>query len=155
MRSNRQDLKLIMPDRQGAASNSAHDDSISEDDYLTLTEWRNTLRHFLSASKAILKQVNVTPNQYQALLTIRFGSDQTHPTIGELAGQLHIRHNSAVTLVNKLAARGWVKRVSSREDRRVVHLHITARGEATLRKMVTEHRRELDSIAPALRKILP
>lgn len=155
MRSNRQDLKPLTPDGQVTASSSVDDNSISEADYLTLTAWRDTLRGFLSASKTILKQVDVTPNQYQALLAIRFGNGQKHPTIGQLATYLHIRHNSCVTLVNKLVARGWVKRVPSHKDRRVVHLHLTARGEATLRKMVTAHRRELDAIAPKLREILP
>ena len=155
MRSNRQVLKSIAPDGQVVNSDPARVNTIGEADYLTLTAWRDTLRRFLTASKSILKQVDITPTQYQALLTIRFGGGQTPPAVGELAGQLHIRHNSAVTLVNKLEARGWVKRVSSRADRRLVHLHLTAKGETTLHKMVTAHRRELDSIAPALRKILP
>ena len=155
MRSNRQALKSHPVDGQGAASNPVYDVSISEADYLTLTAWRDTLRAFLNASKTILKQVNVTPNQYQALLCIRFGNGHKHPTIGQLASCMHIRHNSGVTLVNKLVERGWVKRVPSHEDRRLVHLHLTAKGEATLRKMVTAHRHELNSIAPALRKILP
>lgn len=155
MRTNRSGLKLISHDGQPSGPAQEQARPITEEDYRILTAWRDTLRDFMSASKAILKQANMTPNQYQALLAIRFGSEQEQLTVGELAGNLHIRHNSAVTLINKLVARGVVRRVNSDKDRRVVHLHLTARGEIALRKLVTAHRHELDATAPVLRKILP
>jgi DNA-binding MarR family transcriptional regulator len=109
----------------------------------------------MSASKAILKQVGITPNQYQALLAIRFGTRQQKLAVGELAHSLHIRHNSAVTLINKLVTHGLVRRMSSHQDRRVVYLHLTAKGENILRKLVTAHRQELEATAPTLRELLP
>jgi DNA-binding MarR family transcriptional regulator len=153
MRTSRQGLQLVTHDEPIPASVQEH--PITEDDYRTLTAWRDTLREFMSASKAILKQANVTPNQYQALLAIRFGTQQQKLAVGELARTLHVRHNSAVTLINKLVARGVVRRMSSQQDRRVVYLHLTAKGENILRKLVTAHRQELHTIAPALRKLLP
>jgi DNA-binding MarR family transcriptional regulator len=153
MRTSRQGLQLVAHD--GSIADPVQEHPITEDDYRTLTAWRDTLREFMSASKAILKQANVTPNQYQALLAIRFGTRQQKLAVGELARVLHVRHNSAVTLINKLVARGVVRRMSSQQDRRVVYLHLTAKGENILRKLVTAHRQELNQIAPALRKILP
>jgi DNA-binding MarR family transcriptional regulator len=155
MRTNRQGLKLVSHDGRLSGPAQEQANPITENDYLILTAWRDTLRGFMTASKAILKQANVTPNQYQALLAIRFGSEREQLTVGELARNLHIRHNSAVTLINKLVERGAVRRVASHKDRRVVYLHLTTRGETALRKLVTAHRRELDATAPVLRKILP
>ncbi|MGH8369529.1 MAG: MarR family transcriptional regulator, partial [Gammaproteobacteria bacterium] len=116
MRTNRQGLKLVSHDGQILGSNQDQAGPITEEDYRILTAWRDTLRGFMSASKAILKQANVTPNQYQALLAIRFGNQQAQLTVGELAANLHIRHNSAVALINKLVGRGTVRRMSSHQD---------------------------------------
>lgn len=154
MRTNRTGLKLVTPDAPIPGSSREPSGAATEADYRTLSAWRDTLRHFMSASKVILKQAGMTPHQYQALLAIRFGAEQQKLAVGELANNLHIRHNSAVTLINKLAERGLVRRVTSNRDRRVVYLHLTAKGETILRKLVTAHRHELDAITPRLQKIL-
>lgn len=153
MRTSRQGLRLVP--RDTSLATPAHERPITEADYLTVTAWRDALRGFMSASKAILKQVGITPNQYQALLAIRFGTRQQKLAVGELAHSLHIRHNSAVTLINKLVTHGLVRRMSSHQDRRVVYLHLTAKGENILRKLVTAHRQELEAAAPTLRELLP
>jgi len=128
--------------------------TISEDDYRLLSAWRDTLRDFMTASKRILKQAKVTTGEYQALLVIRLRTQQQPLSMGELARHLHIRNNSAVSLVNRMARQGLVRRVPSGQDSRVVHLRLTAKGESVLRKLVGGHRRELDCIVPSLRNIL-
>jgi DNA-binding MarR family transcriptional regulator len=154
MRTNRTGLKLVTPDGPIPGSSQEPVGVATEADYQTLSAWRDTLRHFMTASKAILKQAGITPHQYQALLAIRFGVEHQKLAVGELARNLHIRHNSAVTLINKLSERGLVRRVTSHHDRRVVYLHLTAKGETTLRKLVTAHRQELNAVTPELRRIL-
>lgn len=155
MRNSRQGLKLASHGTQAVEAKPDLPDQISEHDYLTLSAWRDTLRHFMTASKLILKDVDITPNQYQAMLAIRFGNKEEQLTVGELARNLHIRHNSAVTLINKLVLRNLVRRLTSSRDRRVVYLHLTPKGETMLRRLVTAHRRELDAISPILKDILP
>jgi DNA-binding MarR family transcriptional regulator len=127
--------------------------TIFEDDYGLLCAWRDILRDFLTASKNILKQTGVTTTQYQALLVIRMRSRQ-QLSMGELARHLRIRHNSAANLVNRMTEHGLVRRVHSNKDSRVINLHLTARGENLLRKLVSAHRRQLAEILPSLRKIL-
>ncbi|MGA9854913.1 MAG: MarR family transcriptional regulator [Gammaproteobacteria bacterium] len=128
--------------------------TISEDDYRLLTAWRDTLRGFMTASKRILKQADVTTSEYQALLVIRLRTQQQQLSMGELARHLHIRNNSAVSLVNRLARQGLARRVPSDQDSRIVHLRLTIKGESALRKLVGAHRRELERISPSLRNIL-
>jgi len=128
--------------------------TISEDDYRLLSAWRDTLRDFMTASKRILEQAKVTTGEYQALLVIRLRTQQQPLSMGELARHLHVRNNSAVSLVNRMARQGLVRRVPSGQDSRVVHLRLTAKGESVLRKLVGGHRRELDCIVPSLRNIL-
>jgi DNA-binding MarR family transcriptional regulator len=128
--------------------------SVSDDDYRLLTTWRDILRDFMTASKKTLKQAGVTSNEYQALLVIRLCNQQKRLSMGELARHMRIRNNGAVGLVNRMTRQGLVRRMPSGQDSRVVHLHVTTKGEAVLRKLVGAHRRELDRISPLLRNIL-
>ena len=76
------------------------------------------------------------------------------PTIGELAERLQIQHHSAVELVNRLAATGYLRRTRGGEDRREVLVSLTPRGEKVLRKLSLHHRAELRSAGPMLVKAL-
>jgi DNA-binding MarR family transcriptional regulator len=154
MMAEKQEPKPAEPESCMPVSSQGKMRSVSEDDYRLLTAWRDSLRDFMTASKGILKQARVTPAEYQALLSIRLHTRQEPMTMGALALHLHIRHNSAVTLVNRMTLHALVRRVPSNKDSRMVHLRLTAKGETVLRKLVSAHRRELDGIAPALRKIL-
>ncbi|MDE2344911.1 MAG: MarR family transcriptional regulator [Gammaproteobacteria bacterium] len=127
-----------------------------EEDYILLSSWRDVLRDFLTVSNRILKQSRVTASEYQALLVIRLHARQQQPlSMGALARHLRIRSNGAVSLVNRMANEGLVRRVSSEQDSRVVHPQLTAKGETVLRKLVGAHRLELERITPLLRNILP
>lgn len=128
--------------------------TLSEDDFRLLTTWRETLRDFLSASKRILKQVGVTTSEYQALLVIRLRTQQQSISVGQLARQLRIQSNGAVSLVNRMTRQSLVRRVPSDDDARIMHLRLTAKGETLLRKLVDAHRLELDRIKPTLRNII-
>jgi DNA-binding MarR family transcriptional regulator len=75
---------------------------------------------------------------------------KARPTIGELAERLQIQHHSAVELVNRLAAAGYIRRARAGEDRREVLLSLTPKGEKVLRRLSLHHRTELRSAGPAL-----
>ena len=51
-----------------------------------------------------------------------------------LAGALGISRPAVVSVVNTLEARGWVRRVRSDEDRRLVTLVLTATGKRTVER---------------------
>lgn len=50
------------------------------------------------------------------------------PTLSELARELDLTRPTVTVLVDKLAEKGYIKRVKSDEDRRVMHLHIDKKG---------------------------
>jgi len=154
MKAEKQEPKPAGPESLMPVSSQDKLRPVSEDDYRLLTAWGDSLGGFMTASKAILKQARVTPAEYQALLSIRLRTRQEPMTMGALALHLHIRHNSAVTLVNRMTLHALVRRVPSNKDSRMVYLRLTAKGESVLRKLVSAHRHELDRIAPTLRKIL-
>jgi DNA-binding MarR family transcriptional regulator len=58
-------------------------------------------------------------------------------TLGELAAAEQVRPPTMTRIVQGLEAAGLARRVRDREDRRVHHLHATAKG-----RRVTQHGRE-------------
>ena len=84
------------------------------------------------------------------LLSLKGLPPNVRPKIAEVAERLQIQHHSAVELVNRLEAGGFVRRQRGSEDRREVHLQLTPKGEKVLRELSLHHRSELRSQGPAL-----
>jgi DNA-binding MarR family transcriptional regulator len=80
------------------------------------------------------------------------------PRIRELADRMQIQHHSAVELINRLEAGGFVRRERGQEDRREVMLALTPKGEKVLAELALHHHEELRSAAPdlvaALRRVM-
>ena len=127
---------------------------LTPEDYRNLAEFRRQIRQFVSFSEGVAKQHGIEPKQHQLLLTLKGLPENVRPTIGELAERLFIRHHSAVEMVNRLAAAGFVVRARGDYDRREVHIRMTASGASLLRKLSLMHRVELDRSGPALAKAL-
>ncbi|MBU6470674.1 MAG: MarR family transcriptional regulator, partial [Gammaproteobacteria bacterium] len=109
---------------------------------------------FLRTSEEIARSLGLTPQQHQVLLAIRGFPGGTPPTISQLAARLHVRHNSAVGLVNRLARQRLAKRRNSLVDHRQVHVVLTPRGSAMLDKLTQSHRIELRRIGSEISRLL-
>jgi DNA-binding MarR family transcriptional regulator len=70
-------------------------------------------------------------------------------TIGDLADELHIRHNSAVGLVDRLENSELMIRDNSPAGRTVV-LSLTSKAETVLANLAEVHLMELRRYAPAI-----
>ena len=127
-------------------------------DYQSLAEFRYRIRCYLHFSEKAARQSGLEPRQYQLMLALKGLPSAVRPRVGELAERLKIQHHSAVELVNRLAARGYVRRHRSGEDRREVLLSLTPKGERVLADLVTYHREEVFQAGPillsALRRVL-
>lgn len=119
-----------------------------------LSQFRHALRRFLKFSEAAVRKVGLTPTQQQALLAIRGFPDRDYVTNGELAERLHIKHHSAVGLVNRLESQGLITREKGGKDKREVYVSLTEKGVELLEQLTAVHREELKQIAPQLREIL-
>ncbi|MGH8373511.1 MAG: MarR family winged helix-turn-helix transcriptional regulator [Gammaproteobacteria bacterium] len=127
---------------------------ISDADYHKLAAFRASLRKFLRASEEIVQAAGFTPQQHQALLAIKGFEGPGKPLIKDLATQLQIGHGGTVGLVNRLATRGFVRRVPSKLDRRGVNLALTRKGESMLRHLTQAHRIELGQMGKAIKHLL-
>jgi DNA-binding MarR family transcriptional regulator len=72
------------------------------------------------------------------------------PTVGNIANWMQVQPHSAVELVNRATAHGFVAREHDSVDQRKVLVRLTPVGEAVLRDLSVQHRDELRTAAPAL-----
>jgi DNA-binding MarR family transcriptional regulator len=125
---------------------------LSHAHYEELAELRYQIRRFLQFSESAALSEGIEPRQHQALLAIKASSGPC--TIGALAEQLFLHHQSTVGLVDRLALRKLVTREPGRVDRRQVVVRLSGRGEAILKRLSLTHREELRHSAPALARSL-
>jgi DNA-binding MarR family transcriptional regulator len=65
------------------------------------------------------------------------GSERS--TVGALVERLQLTQSTVTELVQRAGAGGLIEREPSREDARVVHLRLSARGEELLERAVLAH----------------
>jgi DNA-binding MarR family transcriptional regulator len=127
-------------------------------DYQALAEFRYQIRRYFHFSEQVIKKAGLERGQYQLMLAIKGMPPGVRPRIRELANRMQIRHHSAVELINRLEARGFVHRTRAQDDRREVLLGLTAKGEKVLGELAMHHHEELGSSGPelvtALRRIM-
>lgn len=139
-------VKRRRGDRNGA--------DLAPADYERLAEFRYLLRRFLVFSEDAAEAAGLTAQQHQALLAIKGHPGAKPFTTGTLAERLAIRPHSAVGLIDRLAAKGLIRRKAASSDRRQVLIELTAKAETLLRVLTVAHRDELTRLAPLLRSLL-
>ena len=128
---------------------------LHSDDYEALASFRYAMRKFLSFSRrALAEEANLTTEQYEALLALKAFSGDTGLTIRELSERLQVRHNTAVSLVDKLEGLQFVQRSQGTTDRRQVFVTLTQAGSSVLAKVALPHRRELRIRSPEMIEVL-
>jgi len=119
-------------------------------DYQALAEFRYQIRKFLHFSEGAVHTAGLERGQYQMMLAIKGMPEGVRPRIRELADRMQIQHHSAVELINRLEARGYVRRERAQDDRREVLLQLTPKGEKVLAELALHHHEQLRSAAPSL-----
>lgn len=116
---------------------------ITKRQYESLSNFRYELRRYLRYSEQITRRNGITPLQYQLLLHVKGFPGRDWATVGELAERLQAHHHGVVALVTRCEQAGLVERRESDQDRRVVLVHLTDKGEGILARLAELHRREL------------
>jgi len=119
-------------------------------DYQALAEFRYQIRKFLHFSEQAIQAAGLERGQYQLMLAIKGMPDGFRPRIRDVANRMHIQHHSAVELINRLEAGGYVRRERAEDDKREVLLALTPKGERVLSELALHHHQELRSAAPGL-----
>jgi MarR family transcriptional regulator, organic hydroperoxide resistance regulator len=71
--------------------------------------------------------VEISTAQIKVIFVLRFGGSHT---VNQLAERLNIGQSTASHLVEKLVQAGYVLRIDSTTDRRIIDLHLTEQGRA-------------------------
>ena len=127
-------------------SEVAHRD-IPDAGYRQLAEFRRRIRKFLHFSEQAVQAAGLERGQYQLMLAIKGIPEEVRPRIRELANRMQIQHHSAVELVNRLEAGGFVRRERAQDDRREVLLALTrSRSEERLAESSPSRNALLNSV---------
>ena len=124
--------------------------AITPAEYRALAELRYLIRHFLREGDARARNAGLEPQQYLMLLTIRGLPEGSEATIQTLAERLALKHHSAVELIDRLEAHGYVRRTRSSDDRRRVFVSLLPRGERFLEQVARNRISELRSSGKTL-----
>lgn len=106
-------------------------DSPEQEAFLNL--WR-TYDRLRALEDELFSQHDLTAQQYNALRLLRARHPEPLPTLG-LAARLVSRAPDITRLLDKLVERGLVERERPVDNRRVVHIGITAAGLTLLRQL--------------------
>ncbi|ANI79374.1 MarR family winged helix-turn-helix transcriptional regulator [Sphingobium sp. EP60837] len=127
----------------------AADAELKDEDYAALAEFRFALRQFQAFSDDRATQMGLTPQQHQALLTLRAAPPED-ATVGFVAKRLLLKPHSATGLVDRLEKLGMVTRYSTEADRRRAQLQLTPRALELLANLSAAHRDEIQRLRPLL-----
>ena len=108
-----------------------------------LAFFRHRIRKFLRFSEDAARACGITPQQHQLMLGIAGFTGAGSATISEIAEFLQEKHNSVVGLIDRAVQSGLVERAESPEDRRVVVVSLTPRGEEILLQLSLLHQDEV------------
>ena len=122
---------------------------MNEADYALLADFRATLRTFMAFSETQARSVGLTPQQHQALLTIR-GTALGNATVGYVAERLMLKPHSASGLLSRLEEAGFVLRESDPTDQRKTFMRLTVEAEQLLESLSLAHLEELSNLKPML-----
>jgi len=123
------------------------------EDFENLLALRVSLRRFQRWSEDHAAAVGLTHVQHQLLVAIKGHPGDIAPSIGELADYLLLRHHSAVELVNRAEAAGFVRRSPDTRDARVVRVDLTRNGDRLITELTAAHLAELHNLAKAFNRM--
>ena len=98
--------------------------------------------------------MGLTHAQHQLLVAIKGHPDRMPPTVSDLAGYLFLRHHSAVELVNRAEAGGFVRRCPDAKDGRIVRVQLTDTGDRLVTELTAGHLAELHRLAAVLNNLV-
>jgi DNA-binding MarR family transcriptional regulator len=89
---------------------------------------------------------DVTLPQFRAMVVIAVRGPQRSADIAE---ELQVNPSTATRMCDRLVRKGFVRRVRPADDRRVVHLRLTAPGHAVVTQVIAGRKAELERLVAA------
>lgn len=93
--------------------------------------------------------------QHQLLVALKGHPGEVAPSVRQVAEYLMLQSHSAVGLVQRAEAAGFVQRRPDPGDARVVRVELTELGDRLVTELTEAHLLELHKLAVALGSLLP
>lgn len=117
----------------------------------SVTKIERLLRHVAFIIKKrgrdILVDFGITSPQFNALLALR---EQPNMTMGELCEKLFLACSTATDLIDRMEKNGFLERNRDAQDRRVIRLSISEKGQDVIREVLAARRRYVASMLEKL-----
>jgi DNA-binding MarR family transcriptional regulator len=113
------------------------------------------LRRFQRWSEDQASAVGLTHVQHQLLVAIKGHPGDIPPSVGQLADYLLLQSHSAVGLVDRAEAAGFVRRVPDPGDARVARVELTEAGDRLVTELTEATLAEMHKLAAALSELIP
>ena len=113
------------------------------------------MRRFQRWSEDQASAVNLTHVQHQLLVAIKGHPGGVSPSVGEIADYLLLQSHSAVGLVDRAEAAGFVRRIPDPDDARVARIELTEAGDGLVTGLTETTLAEMHKLAAALNALLP
>lgn len=95
----------------------------------------------------ILSDFDITTPQFLALVVLK---DRPGITMGELCERLYLACSTATDLIDRMEKNGYLERNRDPDDRRVIRLSITEKGQDIIDQVINARRRYVESILSQL-----
>lgn len=117
-------------------------DALTEPWLPLMRELVHTSHVFSQYSDRQVKRLGLTPPQFDVLVTLGNTAGMSFKELGE---KTLLTKGSLTGIVDRMAEKGWVKRVNSTDDRRSTRVCLTAKGARLFEKVFPEHLQHLAS----------
>lgn len=111
------------------------------------SQFRYALRRFMRFGEDAARAAGVTAVQYHLMLHTQGFPGRDWASVGELAERLQTQPHGVLALLARCEEAGMVRRQENKEDRRLVEVHLTAKGRRCVAKLAAQHKAELDELA--------
>lgn len=118
----------------------------SKEELVARARFRYQLRRFERFSQEACVEAGITMPQYMLLLQVAGWPRRDWALVGELAGCLVLRPNTAVELTSRCEAAGLVMRERDAGDQRKVRVRLTPAGRRIVERIARAHRQELERL---------
>jgi DNA-binding MarR family transcriptional regulator len=126
------------------------------DEFIQVAEFRAGLLHFFRESERVTARHGLTPQRYVLLLMIKGAPDGSErATVTELSQRLQLAQHTVTELVTRTVRAGLIQRTASVEDRRVVHLSLTSKGEHSLARSFIDLGAERNTMRALAARTIP
>ena len=117
----------------------------------SVTKIERLLRHVAfiikKRGREILVDFGITTPQFNALLALREEPDMT---MGDLCEKLFLACSTATDLIDRMEKNGFLERNRDTEDRRVIRLSISDKGQQVIKEVIVARRRYVASMLERL-----